>query len=114
MNQNTDINLYHDAIGKVLSSKDRKNALHIFKNALDYKILCMLADGVSFSVKPLQFTLYGNALPKSIEELGKSDSLFKPESAENEIKWMLLSIRKYSKELSLFLVLKGEFEKTFF
>lgn len=113
MYQNTDINLYHDAIGKVLSSRDRKNALHIFKNALDYKILCMLADGVSFAVKPLQFTLYGNALPKSIEELGKSDSLFKPESVENEIKWMLLSIRKFSKELSLFLVLKGEFEKNF-
>jgi hypothetical protein len=113
MKPNNDINLYHNAISKVLYSKDKKHALHFFKNALDYKILCLLADGVSFSVKPLQFTLYGNALPKKIEELGVSDSLYKPESVENEIKWMLLSIRKYAKELSLFIILKNEFEKYF-
>src|ERR1043165_1538271 len=112
MNRN-DINLYHDAIGKVLSSKQRQNALNIFKNTLEYKILCLLADGVTTSIKPLQFSFYGNALPKSIEELGKGDALYKAESVENEIKWMLLSIRKYAKELSLFLILKNEFEKNF-
>ncbi|WP_416437655.1 hypothetical protein [Phnomibacter sp. MR] len=113
MKQGNDINLYHNAIGKVLSSKDRKSALHFFKNVLDYKVLCLLADNISISVKPLQISLYGNALPKSIEDLGKYDSLFKPESVENEVKWMLLSIRKYCKELSIFLVLKSEFEKSF-
>src|SRR5690606_15830168 len=54
-----------------------------------------------------------NPLPKTIEELGKSDTLYKPESVENEIKWLLLSIRKFSKQLSLFVILKKEFENNF-
>lgn len=110
---NKEINIYHHAIGKVLSSKQKKDALHIFKNAVDYKILCLLADGLSGTVKPFEFNIYGNPLPKSIEELGKSDSLFKPESVENEIKWTLLSIRKFAIEISLFLLLKKDFEKHF-
>jgi hypothetical protein len=113
MNGFKDINQYYSAIGKVLSSTKKKNALHILKNALDYKVLCQLADGLSSSIKPLKFTIYGNPLPKTIEDLGKSDLLFKPETLESEIKWALLSIRKYSKELSIFLLQKKEFERNF-
>ena len=108
-----DINIYHHAVGKILSSSKKKDALHLFKNALEYKILCQLADGIGNTVKPFKFTFYGNPLPKTIEELGKSDTLYKPESVESEIKWMLLSIRKFAKELSLFVILKTEFEKNF-
>lgn len=106
-------NIYHHAVGKILSSSKKKDALHLFKNALDYKILCQLADGIGNTVKPFKFTFYGNPLPKTIEELGKSDTLYKPESVENEIKWLLLSIRKFSKQLSLFVILKKEFENNF-
>lgn len=108
-----EINLYHHAISKILSSKKKKNALHGFKNILDYRLLCQLTDSLSGSIKPFRLTIYGNPLPRTIEELGKSDTLFKPESVENEIKWVLLSIRKYSKELSLFIILKNQFEKNF-
>ena len=101
MTRTNDINLYHHAISKVLSSTKRKDALHLFKNALEYKVLCQLADGLSSTVKPLKFTIYGTPLPNTIEELGKSDTLYKPESVESEIKWMLLSIRKFSKEISI-------------
>lgn len=113
MTRDTDINLYHHAISKILSSPQKKDALHFFKNALDYKILCQLADGLANTVKPFNFTFYGNPTPKTIEELGKGDSLYKPKSVESEIKWMLLSVRKFSKELSLFLIQKAEFEKYF-
>jgi hypothetical protein len=109
----SEINLYHHAVGKILSSSKKKDALHLFKNALEYKILCQIADGIGNNVKPFKFTIYGNSLPKTIEDLGKSDTLYKPESVENEIKWVLISIRKYSKELALFIILKKEFEKNF-
>jgi hypothetical protein len=105
--------VYHHAIGKVLSNRYKKDMLNTLKNNLDFKNLCLLADGISTAFKPLNFSIYGNSLPKTIEELGKGDTLYKPEAEENEIKWLLLSIRKFSKELSLFLILKKDFEKNF-
>lgn len=113
MKKNGDNNLYHHVISSVLSSKKKKDTLQTFKNTLEFKNLCQLADGLSRTIRPLKFNIYGNSLPKTIEELGKSDTLFKPKSVENEIKWELLSIRKYSKELTLFLLLKKDFEKAF-
>jgi hypothetical protein len=113
MNKSNDINLYHHVISKVLSSKNKKDALQIFKNSIEYKVLCRLTDGLANSIRPFKFTIFGNPLSKTIEELGKSDTLYKPESIENEINWMLLSIRKFSKELALFLILKNDFEKNF-
>ena len=86
MKKDNELNLYHHAISKVLSSTDKKNAIHLFKNSLDYNVLCQLTDGLSSSVKPLSFTIYGNPLPKKIEELGKSDTLYRPESIEGEFK----------------------------
>lgn len=113
MKSNNVINLYHDAIGKVLSSSKKKDTLHFLKNVVDFNILSQMAETLTKTVKPLNFTVYGNALPEKLEDLGKSDVLFKPESIENEIKWLLLSIKKYSSELSLFLILKQEFENNF-
>lgn len=113
ISNNKSLNLYHAAINKVFSSSRKKDTLNNLKNSLDYKILYQLTDGLSRAIKPLKFTIYGNPLPKKLEELGKSDTLFKPDSVESEIKWVLLSIRKYSKEISLFLLLKKEFENNF-
>lgn len=113
MSKTNETNIYHHVVGKILSSPKKKVALHLFKNTHDFNILCQIADGIGDTIKPLKFTIYGNPLPKTIEELGKSDTLFKPESVEDEIKWMLLSIRNFSKELSLFIILKKEFEKKF-
>ena len=107
------INLYHDAIGKVLSSNKKKDTLHFLKNVVDFNVLSQMAESLTKTVKPFNFTVYGNALPTKLEDLGKSDNLFKPESVENEIKWLLLSIKKYASELSLFLILKKEFENNF-
>ena len=113
MKRHHDKNLYHFAIGKVLSSNDKKETLHYLKNAMNFNILSETVDTLSQAIKPLNFTIYGKPLPSSLEDLGKSDTLFKPSSIESEIKWLLLSIKKYSSELSLFLILKNEFENNF-
>jgi len=111
MKNNT--NQYHFALGQFLSSNKKKDTLHNLKNALDFSVLSDLADTLIKVIKSFSFTIYGNALPSKLEELGKSDTIFKPKSVENEIKWLLLSIKKFSKELSLFLILKNEFENSF-
>lgn len=106
-------NIYYHAIGKVLSSNKKKDTLHTLKNVVEFNVLSQMADTLTKTVKPFNFTVYGNAMPSNLDDLGKADNLFKPESIENEIKWLLLSIKKYSSELSLFLILKQEFENNF-
>ncbi|MDO9185341.1 MAG: hypothetical protein Q7W13_04950 [Bacteroidia bacterium] len=108
-----EISMQHYGIGKVLSSKEKKNAVHSLKNELSYNILSQVVEALDKTVKPLSFTIYGSALPDKLEDLGKCDLLYKPESLENEVKWVLLSIKKYAKELSLFLILKNDFENAF-
>lgn len=113
MNINKEKNLYRDAIGKVLSSSKKKDKLHFLKNVVDFNILSQMTETLTRTMKPLNRTVYGYALPSKLEDLGKADILYRPVSIENEIKWLLLSIKKYSKELSLFLILKREFENNF-
>ncbi len=113
MKTKSELNIYHHAIGKVLSSNKKKDTLHFLKNVVDFNVLSQMAETLTKTVKPFNFTVYGNALPENLQDLGKADTLFKPESIENEIKWLLLSIKKYSSELSLFLILKQEFENNF-
>ncbi|MDK2771972.1 MAG: hypothetical protein KYX68_07070, partial [Flavobacterium sp.] len=107
------INLYHSSLGKVLSSRKRKVALNSIKNLLDYKELCDVSDSLTKSIQPLNFTFFGNPFPKTLEEFGKGEMLFKPLLLENEFKWTFLSFRKFSNEIINFLILKYNFEKFF-
>ncbi|KGO85900.1 hypothetical protein Q765_13790 [Flavobacterium rivuli WB 3.3-2 = DSM 21788] len=106
-------NLYHSEVGRILSSKKRQNALNNVKNLLEFDDLCEVTETVSKAVLPLKFSVYGNSFPQLLEDLGKGEMLFKPLSLENEFKWTFISIRKFSKKISLFLVLKNNFENYF-
>jgi hypothetical protein len=105
--------IYHTAIAKVLSSKKKNDTLLSLKNVIDFKTLSQIVEMLTKTVKPFSFTVFGNALPNTLEDLGKCDNLFKPVSIENEISWVLLSIRNFSSELSLFLLYKKDFEHFF-
>lgn len=106
-------NSYYDSLGKVLSSKDRKETLQMLKNSLDFNVLNQVSDKIIKIINPLSFFIHGKALPFKLEDLGKSDVIYKPKSIENEVKWVMLSIKKFSAKLSLFLILKVDFEKFF-
>jgi hypothetical protein len=108
-----DINQLHPSLGKFFASSKKKQILHAIKNTVDYKTLCLVADSLSKAIKQIEFTIYGTPIPKSLEELGNVDDLYQPTSLEKEIEWQLLSIRKYSKEIKLFIYLKREFEHFF-
>jgi hypothetical protein len=113
MNKLDNKGIYHNAVGKVLCSKKKNDTIQTLRNKIDFKTLSQVTQMLTKTVKPLSFTVFGNALPKTLEELGKCDTLFKPVSIENEINWVLLSIRKFSSELSLFLLFKKDFEHAF-
>lgn len=114
--KNTKATLYHNAIGRILSSNTPKKKLSVInqiKNLLSFEELYEVTETLSRTIKPLNKTFFGNAFPKSLEEFGKSEMLFRPITLENEFKWTFISLRKYSKEISIFLILKNEFEKHF-
>lgn len=104
---------YHNAVNKVLSSPKKKDTLLQSKSFFEYSILCQLTDTLTNFKNPFHFTIFGNPIPRKIEDLGKNDSLFRAKSIEGEVNWVLLSLRKYNKELTIFLILKEEFEKNF-
>lgn len=105
--------LYHSELGRVLSARKKQSAINNIKNLLEFNDLCEVTETLSKTVKPLNFTIFGNPFPKSLEELGKGEMLFRPLSLENEFKWTFISIRKYCSKISLFLLLKNDFEKYF-
>ncbi|ASU34949.1 hypothetical protein [Mucilaginibacter xinganensis] len=104
---------FHPAVSRILSSRRKNEELNFVKNVVDFNTLCSIADNLSNTVKPILFTLFGNPLPRSISDLGISDTLYKPKSLIQEMNWLFVSVRKYTKELSIFLVLKKDFEKAF-
>lgn len=107
------MSLNHYAIGKILSSKKKKATINLLKNELDYKTLCEVAEIISKQSKSFKFSFFGTTTPETIEELGDGNKVFKPKSIENEIKWSFLSIRDNITKISLFLVLKADFERLF-
>ncbi|MBD3583601.1 tetratricopeptide repeat protein [Flavobacterium selenitireducens] len=113
MDKKTKQNIYHSSLGRVMSSRKRPSSLNTLKNLLDFDNLSDVTDSLSKFISPTNFSIYGNAFPKTLDVLGKGEMLFKPISLENEFKWTFLSIRKFSKQISLFLIFKIEFEKFF-
>lgn len=89
------------------------------------KIACQLKDcgnhdlihqslfRISRSMPAIDDVIWGNTLPKDIRELGSGSNcyLFKPESLDNEINWLLLSLRKYKTELQNFVKTRQDVER---
>ena len=109
----THTNIYHSELGRILSSRKRAFAINQTKNLLEFNDLCEVSETLSKSIKPLNFTFFGNPFPETLEEFGKGEMLFRPLTLENEFKWTFISIRKFSKQISIFLILKKDFEKLF-
>ena len=89
------------------------------------KIACQLKDcgnqeliyqslsRISRTMPAIDDVIWGNTLPKNIRQLGSGNNcyLFKPESIDNEINWLLLSLRKYKTELLYFVKSRQEVER---
>ena len=91
--------------------KDRRLAFIKLKNQLEYPDLCQAADFVDKNVnEKLKSEMFGNPLPKEYKDLGKCKISGSTENLISEINWTLISIRKYTYEISLFLVYKEYYE----
>ena len=68
---------------------------------------------ISRTMPAIDDVIWGNTLPKNIRQLGSGNNcyLFKPESIDNEINWLLLSLRKYKTELLYFVKSRQEVER---
>ncbi len=83
------------------------------KYKYDYSDICYIVDNLGDKNKTINDHIYGCSLPLSINELGDSKVLYGEgkDAFEKEINWSLLAIRKYSKELQVFINKKTEYEK---
>lgn len=58
--------------------------------------------------------IWGNVLPKTIEELGVGGNcfFFKPQSLDNEINWILHELKPFKEQLSHFVQIRDEVERS--
>lgn len=101
----------------ILNSKSKKrDTVFTLKNNTPFLDLCKITDELSPSSKNIYGYIFGNPLPSSYETLGElekngyincADDIFK------EINWSLITIRKYKKEILLFIEYKKIYEDAF-
>ncbi len=93
--------------------KDRRLAFAQLKNQLEYPDLCQAADFVDKNVnEKFKRAMFGNPLPKEYRDLGNCEISGSSENIITEINWTLISIRKYTYEIKLFLVYKEFYENS--
>lgn len=93
-------------------TKQQRISYYKIKNFLKYPDLCQAADFIDKNIlSRYKDLMFGNPLPQSYEDLGVCESSILAENFITEINWTLLSIRKYSYEINLFLIYKEEYEK---
>lgn len=79
------------------------------KYSYNYFLSCIVAD--SFATNSLfEKWIYGEALPKDVGSIGETSILIENGQIQEEINWILLSIRKYKSEINKFIVFKKQFE----
>ncbi len=92
--------------------KERRISYYSIKNYLNYPDLCQAADFIDKNVySKYKNLIFGNPLPKNYEELGVCEFSHTGKHFVSEINWTLLSIRKYSFQINLFIIYKEDFEK---
>lgn len=83
------------------------------KYSYDYSTICSIVD--SFSTrKTFDRYIYGASLPQSIDEIANAKWLSGSDDLKAEINWLLVSIRKYTREINSFLSYKYEYEASLF
>lgn len=89
----------------------RRTAFSILKNTTDYTTLCHAADNLDRIPNKFQEYLYGNPLPQEYSKLGYCTSCPIGTSFISELNWLLLSIRKHTYKIELFLLYKNIFDE---
>lgn len=101
-----------------LLEKDKNPRLSFskLKYSYDYPTACKIVDDLPL----FQDWIYGKPLPKEIKDIANTPIIVGNKNLEEEINWILLSIRKYKDEINIFLeykelydthLIKGEYEQ---
>lgn len=58
-------------------------------------------------------SVWGNSCPKEVSALGNGDNCyyFKPDSLERELNWSILGLRRFSKQIREFVILRDQVER---
>jgi hypothetical protein len=92
--------------------KESKSAFFNLKSHLNYPDLCQAVDYLEKNMHQRhKQNIFGNPLPKDYSELGVSEFTSPSKDMLIELNWVLISIRKYSYEINLFLIYKDDFER---
>lgn len=83
------------------------------KNFSDSILIREALNRTEKSIPRLRKILWGNTLPKTVSELGNGDNyyFFKPESLDAEIRWTILGLQHYSKEIHAFVQYRDQVER---
>lgn len=94
--------------------KERRKGFHHIKEQLPFAELCNAIDHLDKNLNSkFKEIIYGNPLPKSYDDLGVCEEYpYLGNSIISETNWILISIRKYTYELNLFIVYKNLFEQS--
>ena len=79
------------------------------KYSYNYFLACIVVDNFSTN-NSFDKWIYGEALPADIKSIGETNIIVNNNKLEDEINWILLSIRKYKNEINKFLTYKKQFE----
>ena len=85
----------------------QNQAFYKLKTVFDFNDMCIVADNLS---EKYDKYLYGNPIPKGIEQLGESEYILESSTLEDEINWFFLTLRKYENRFTKFIDLKHEFD----
>lgn len=101
----------------ILNSKFKKrDTVFTLKNNSPFPDLCKITDEISSSSKNIFAYIFGNPLPSSYVTLGELEKNGYVNSADDiytEINWTLITIRKYKKEILLFIEYRRIYEDAF-
>jgi hypothetical protein len=101
----------------ILNSKFKKrDTVFDLKSNSPFPDLCKITDEINPSSKNIYGYIFGNPLPSSYETLGELEKNGYVNSADDistEINWTLITIRKYKKEILLFIEYKQIYEDAF-
>jgi len=86
---------------------NHNHSFYKLKTLFDFNDKCIVADNLSEQYDKF---LYGNPLPKKIEELGNSEYISESSILEDEINWFFLTMRKYEDKLNSFIDLKNQYD----
>ena len=109
-------NIIHNNLGHILTTAKKnsfKNGLYNLKNSSNFYAKCGTVDTLSGVSKAFNKYIYGNPIPKEIEQIGASKNNFHAKDFSIELDWFILAARKYQSEINLFLFYKREFENHF-